>query len=278
MTWHRAARRLRCHHCAFEQEHPGRCPACGSEKLSMLGEGTERVEERLRAALPGAVIERMDRDTIRRRGAHERLLKRFAAGEIDVLVGTQMIAKGHDFPRVTLVGVLSADQALGLPDFRAGERAFQLLTQVAGRAGRGQRPGLVIVQAFDPDHPVIQLAARQDYEAFYEREIGYRRALRYPPLTALVELLISDPKAERARRWAEDLAEALREESGGRLLVSGPGPAPVERLVGRYRQQILVRSAGRRRLVQAVDRAVASRAKNLPRRALQVDVDPVSLL
>ena len=244
----------------------------------MLGEGTERVEELLREALPGARVERMDRDTIRRRGAHERLLRRFAAGEIDLLVGTQMIAKGHDFPRVTLVGVLSADQALGLPDFRAGERAFQLLTQVAGRAGRGERPGLVIVQAFDPEHAVIRLAARQDFEAFYAREIGYRRALRYPPLTALVELLISDPEAHRARRWAEELAEALREEGGGRLMVAGPGPAPVERLIGRYRQQILVRSAGRRRLVQAVDRAVGSLGKKLPRRALQIDVDPVSLL
>jgi primosomal protein N' (replication factor Y) len=244
----------------------------------MLGEGTEQVENLLRAHLSGAVVERMDRDTVRRRGAHERLLRRFGAGEIDVLVGTQMIAKGHDFPRVTLVGVLSADQALGLPDFRAGERAFQLLTQVAGRAGRGDRPGQVIVQAFDPDHMVIRLAARQDYEAFYEREIAYRRALRYPPLAALVELLISDPAAHRARRWAEKLAEALRTEAGGRLLVAGPGPAPVERLGGRYRQQILVRSAGRRRLVEAVGRAVEAAAGSLSRRALRVDVDPVSLL
>jgi primosomal protein N' (replication factor Y) len=278
MTWHRAARRLRCHHCGFEEAHPESCPACGFHALRMLGEGTEQVEDLLQAALPGARIERMDRDTIRRRGAHERLLRRFAGGEIDVLVGTQMIAKGHDFPRVTLVGVLSADQALGLPDFRAGERAFQLLTQVAGRAGRGDRPGQVLVQAFDPDHPVIRLAARQDYEAFYEREIVYRRALRYPPLTALVELLISDPEAHRARRWAGELGEALREEGGGRLLVAGPGPAPVERLVGKYRQQILVRSAGRRRLVQVVDHVVETRAGRLPRRALQIDVDPLSLL
>jgi primosomal protein N' (replication factor Y) len=220
----------------------------------------------------------MDRDTIRRRGAHERLLRAFDAGEIDILVGTQMIAKGHDFPRVTLVGVLSADQSLGLPDFRAGERTFQLLTQVAGRAGRGRRPGTVMVQAFDPGHPVIRLAATQDYEAFFEREIVYRRALRYPPLTALVELLISDREAGRAREWAREMARALREEGGKRLLMAGPGSAPVERIKGRHRQQILVRSAGRRRLVEAVDRALQRVRERAPRRSIQVDVDPVSLL
>ena len=220
----------------------------------------------------------MDRDTMRRRGAHETLLRRFDAGEIDVLVGTQMIAKGHDFPRVTLVGVLSADQSLGLPDFRAGERTFQLLTQVAGRAGRGEAPGLVIVQAFDPGHPVIAEAARHDFDAFYEREIRYRRALRYPPLTAMVQLLVVDKDGSRAAEWAETLADALRTEGEGRLLLAGPGPAPLEKLRGLHRQQILVRSAGRRRLVAAVDRALAATEASIPRRAIQVDVDPVSLL
>jgi primosomal protein N' (replication factor Y) len=278
LTWHRSARRLRCHQCGFEQGYPQRCPTCSGDQLKMVGEGTERVEDLLRAALPGAVVERMDRDTIRRRGAHERLLRRFDGGEIDILVGTQMIAKGHDFPRVTLVGVLSADQSLGLPDFRAGERTFQLLTQVAGRAGRGERPGVVVVQAFDAEHPIIELAAEQDFEAFFEREIVYRRALRYPPLTALVEVLVSDRDARRARQWAEEVAEALREEGGGRLMLAGPGPAPMERLRGRFRQQVLVRSAGRRRLVETVDRALEGLAGKAPRRAIQVDVDPVSLL
>jgi primosomal protein N' (replication factor Y) len=278
MTWHKAARRLRCHYCALERPYPENCSVCGCEELKMLGEGTERIEDILRKAFPAAAIERMDRDTIRRRGAHERLLRRFEQGEIDILAGTQMIAKGHDFPRVTLVGVLSADHSLGLPDFRAGERTFQLLTQVAGRAGRGARPGRVIVQAFDPDAAVLKLAAKQDYEAFFDREIGYRRALRYPPLTAMVQLLITDRNAGHAREWAGMVARALRQEQRGRLIVSGPGPAPVEKLKGRYRQQVLVRSAGRRKLVESVDRALTAVAGKVPARALHVDVDPRSLL
>ncbi len=278
MTWHRSAGRLRCHYCSREEPYPKSCPECGGEGLKMLGEGTEKIEDILRATLPHAAIERMDRDTIRRRGAHEKLLRRFSRGEIDVLVGTQMIAKGHDFPRVTLVGVLSADQSLGLPDFRAGERTFQLLTQVAGRAGRGGRPGTVIVQAFDPDNPVLRLAAAQDYEAFFDREIGYRRALRYPPLTAMVQILVSDRAAGKARDWAGKVADALRREGGRRLIVAGPGPAPVERLKDRHRQQILARSAGKRRLVEIVERALQAVEGEVPQRALTVDVDPRSLL
>jgi primosomal protein N' (replication factor Y) len=243
-----------------------------------VGEGTERIEEHIRALLPGARVERMDRDTIRGRGAHERVLRRFDGGEIDVLVGTQMIAKGHDFPRVTLVGVLSADQALGLPDFRSGERAFQLLTQVAGRAGRGERPGTVVIQAFDPEHPVLAHAAAQDFEEFYEREIRYRRALRYPPLSALVKLVIADREEHRAYRWAEIVGDALRAAAGEKLQIGGPGPAPIERLNGRFRQQILVRAAGRRRLIAAVDRALGVVGTAVPRRALTVDVDPYSML
>jgi primosomal protein N' (replication factor Y) len=278
MTWHEAERRLRCHYCLFETSRPKLCATCGGTDLRDVGEGSERIEHELRGALPAARIARMDRDTVRRRGAHEALLRRFDAGEIDVLVGTQMIAKGHDFPKVTVVGVLSADQTLGLPDFRAGERAFQLLTQVAGRAGRGEAEGTVIVQAFDPGHPVLAEAARQDFVAFYEREIQYRRALRYPPLTALVALLVMDRSEARAAEWAEVLAEALGVAGEGRLLLAGPGPAPLERIKGLHRQQILVRSAGRRRLVSAVDRALEAVEGKIPRRAIQVDVDPLSLL
>ena len=278
LTWHRSVGKLRCHYCDFETRHPGRCPRCGAEELRLLGEGTERIEEDLKAALPGARIARMDRDTVRRRGAHEKLLRSFEAGEIDVLVGTQMIAKGHDFPKVTLVGVLSADHSLGLPDFRAAERTFQLLTQVAGRAGRGEQPGRVVVQAFDTSHPVLREAGAQDYEAFYARELRYRTALRYPPITALVQVLIVDADAVRAREWAGVFAEALREEGEGRLLLAGPGPAPLEKIKGSYRQQILVRTAGRRRLVKAVDRALARVQGKIPRRPIQVDVDPLTLM
>jgi primosomal protein N' (replication factor Y) len=278
LTWHRADRRLRCHYCDLEQAYPEACPTCEATEIKELGEGTERIEDELQRALPEARIERLDRDATRRKGAHERILREFDAGEIDVLVGTQMIAKGHDFPRVTLVGVLSADQSLGLPDFRAAERTFQLLTQVAGRAGRGEQPGRVVVQAFDPEHPVVGLAASQDYEAFFEREIAYRRALRYPPLSALVQLRVADADELRAAEWARSLGDELRRIGGGRLLVSGPGPAPIERIRGRYRQQILVRTTGRRRLVEAVDRTLQAVEGKVPRKAITVDVDPLSLL
>ncbi len=278
LTWHRSVVRLRCHACGFETKKPEACSRCGAEDLKEIGQGSEQVEDRLARALPGARIERMDRDTVRRRGAHEALLRRFDAGEIDVLVGTQMIAKGHDFHRVTVVGVLSADQSLGLPDFRAGERTFQLLTQVAGRAGRGERAGRVIVQAFDPEHPVIRLAASQDYERFYEREIRYRATLRYPPVAALVNLIVRDADELRCRTWAKALADALRRRERGRLILAGPGPAPVEKIKNRWRQQILVRTAGRRRLVRAVDATLEEIEGVIPRRAIQIDVDPLSVL
>ena len=278
MTWHKKARRLRCHACGSEQPFPETCPACGGADLRELGEGTERIEDEIAKVVPTARIARMDRDTVSRRGAHESILRRFDDGEIDVLVGTQMIAKGHDFPRVTLVGVLAADHALGLPDFRAGERAFQLLTQVAGRAGRGERIGRVIAQAFDPGHPVLLHAAKQDYEGFYTSEIRYRRALRYPPLAALVQIIVAEAREGQAWRIANDVAAALEAASQGRLTITGPGPAPIERLRGLHRMQILVRSAGRRRLVETVSEALRPFEATSARRAIHVDVDPVSLL
>jgi primosomal protein N' (replication factor Y) len=278
LTWHKKERRLRCHACGQKQPLPSACPACGGTDLRELGEGTERIEDEIAKVVPGARIQRMDRDTVRGRGAHESILRRFDAGEIDVLVGTQMIAKGHDFPRVTLVGVLGADHALGLPDFRAGERAFQLLTQVAGRAGRGEREGRVIAQAFDPGHPVLRHAQSQDYESFYEAEMRYRRALRYPPLAALVQIIVADAREAQAWRIANDVGAALDAASAGRLTITGPGPAPIERLRGLHRMQILVRSAGRRRLVETVAAALAPFEATSARRAIHIDVDPVSLL
>jgi primosomal protein N' (replication factor Y) len=278
LTWHRRDDRLRCHGCDLERSTPDQCPHCGDPGLQFLGDGSERIEDELHRRFPEAVIARMDRDAVRRKGAHRTLLERFSSGKIDIMVGTQMIAKGHDFPGVTLVGILSADQSLGLPDFRAGERVFQLLTQVAGRAGRREKPGEVVLQAFDPEHPVVLEAIRQDYERFYRREEEYRRSLRYPPFTAMVQLLVSDPNPGKAAIWADQLADAIRTEGKGRLVITGPGLAPVERLRGKYRQQILVRSAGRRKMVEAVDRAMDRLDPGIPRRAVMVDVDPYNLL
>ena len=207
------ARRARCHYCNYSTRVPSACPHCAGPYLEQSGFGTERVELEVRRACTGARVARMDRDAVRRRGALTALLSRFRDGEIDVLVGTQMIAKGHDFPRVTLVGVVSADVGLGLADFRASERTFQLLTQVAGRAGRGDRPGEAIIQTLYPDHYSIQLACRQDYPAFYERELQFRRAMRYPPLVSLVNVVVRGADVcrrdgRRGRHRAQRLPQA----------------------------------------------------------------------
>jgi primosomal protein N' (replication factor Y) len=269
--------RGRCHYCNYSAAVPTTCGKCAGPYLEQVGFGTERVEADVRKRLPHARVARVDRDTMRRRGAIQSVLSRFAAGAIDVIVGTQMIAKGHDFPAVTLVGVISADVGLGLPDFRASERTFQLLTQVAGRAGRGTLPGRAIIQTLFPEHYSIQLACRQEYAAFYDREVGFRRAMRYPPMVALVNVVVRAPSFGRAMNDAGDLAARIRAEAGtADLRVLGPAPAPLGKLRGEYRTQLLVKGVSRRTIREAVMRAVAA-VPDLQRRTT-VDVDPLSML
>jgi len=263
--------------CGIERGRPEACPACGSEGLKELGEGTERIEDELAQALPGARIERMDRDLAARRGAVARTLAGFERGEIDVLVGTQMIAKGHDFPRVTLVGVVDADVGLGLPDFRAAERTFQLLTQVAGRAGRADLPGEVILQSHLPDHYALRLACAQDHAAFFEREMEFRRTMGYPPTAALLNLVIRSRDAGRAGKDAEAVARRLRELIGGRARVLGPARAPLARLRQEHRFQILLKG-DRRLLREAVRTALRERFGEKSWPGVVVDVDPVSVM
>jgi primosomal protein N' (replication factor Y) len=271
------ARRARCHYCNYTQRVPPACPLCAGPYLDQQGFGTERVEAELKAACPGARVARLDRDAIRRKGALNSLLARFRDGEIDVLVGTQMIAKGHDFPRVTLVGVVSADVGLGLADFRASERTFQLLTQVAGRAGRGEQPGEAIVQTIYPDHYSIQLACRQDYPAFFERELRFRKAMRYPPLVSLVNTVVRARTFSGAMDDAADLVEKVRRsDTAGELRVLGPAPPPLGRLRGEFRAQLLIKGTNRRRMRDTLLAALASRP-DLQRRVV-VDVDPISVL
>ncbi len=269
------ARRARCHYCNYSVRVPPACPLCAGPYLDHAGYGTERVEREMRRAWPQARIARLDRDAVRRKGALDAVLSRFRAGQIDVLVGTQMIAKGHDFPRVTLVGVISADVGLGMADFRASERTFQLLTQVAGRAGRGEEPGEAVIQTLYPDHYSIQLACRQDYVAFYERELTFRRSMRYPPATALINLVVRGRTFAGAMDDAAVLADRLG-RAGDEVRVLGPAPAPLGRLRGEYRAQLLVKGRNRKRLREAVQAAVATRP-DLQRRVI-VDVDPMSLL
>ncbi len=276
LTVHKAAGRARCHYCNYSMALPHVCAKCAAPYLEQLGFGTERVESEIATHFPQARIGRVDRDTIRRRGAIDAMLARFSSGELDVLVGTQMIAKGHDFPQVTLVGVISADVGLGLADFRAAERTFQLLTQVAGRAGRGQLAGEAVVQTLYPGHYSIQHACRQDYGAFYRDELAYRRAMRYPPAVALINVVVKAKSRQQAMDDAGEIAGAMRLPAADSYRVLGPAPAPLGRLKGEHRAQLFIKGAHRNAMRAALMTVLESRPE-LKRRTV-VDVDPMSVL
>jgi primosomal protein N' (replication factor Y) len=278
LTYHKSRQRLECHYCGYSIRPPKECPKCRGEYMYFVGDGAERVEEYLREQFPKARIGRLDRDTVRTKREFQQVLGAFAKGEVDVLVGTQMVAKGHDFQRVTLVGVVAADLALGRPDFRAAERTFQLLTQVAGRAGRGELSGEVLVETYYPEHYAIQFAAKQDYLSFYEKEAHFRRMLHYPPFTALANVLIRDRKIENAIRWSRALAGffAPFEKHGVKIL--GPAAAPLARLRQEYRFQFVLKSPQRSALAQVLTGCVDFCAsKEIPDTGVIVDVDPTSL-
>jgi len=274
-TYHQRAKQLVCHYCGSTRPKPERCPSCGEATLEPIGAGTERVEERLREQFPGVPVDVLDRDTARRPGGPAAVLERFARGDVRILVGTQMVSKGHHFPDVALSAVLSADSYLGFPDFRAVERTYSLLTQLAGRAGRGERPGKVVIQTYHPAHYAIQAALAGDDAGFAREEMRFRRIFQYPPYTRMVQLLVRDKSRERARDLAAGLARALHEHPLGRTTrVSGPAPAPLERLRGQWRFQILLRSAAGRDLHRLL---VAVLPVN-PGWDLTIDVDPQQLL
>jgi primosomal protein N' (replication factor Y) (superfamily II helicase) len=278
LTYHKQRNRLECHYCGFSRRVPESCPKCNSEHVYFFGAGSEQLEEKLREKFPGAKVARLDRDSVRTKHAYQQVLGDFATGKIDILVGTQMVAKGHDFQRVTLVGVISADSQLSLPDFRAAERTFQLLTQVAGRAGRGDLPGEVLVETYYPEHYAIQLAARQDYLTFFEKELQFRRLLHYPPFTALASILVRDTKIENAIRWSRQLSAFLAPQESRGVKVLGPAAAPLARLKREYRFQFLLKAPKRAQLTRAVSDLLAfSEEKEIPQKAVQVDVDPLSL-
>jgi primosomal protein N' (replication factor Y) (superfamily II helicase) len=274
----RAGQRLECHYCGYKRTVPARCPKCDSEHLYYLGAGSQQGEERLQEIFPGARIGRMDRDTVRGRGDLERLLARLHSGEINLLVGTQMIAKGHDIHSVTLVGVVGCDHALSMPDFRAAERVFQLMTQVSGRAGRGELPGRVVVQTYYPDHYAILAATAHDYKAFAERELKYRRWMHYPPFGVLANVLVQSEKLEEAAGWAATLGKALA-KNGGAVRVLGPCTAPIARIKNVYRFHMILKSASRKALNEALRGMIAHADKaGIPRRNLIVDVDALRLM
>jgi primosomal protein N' (replication factor Y) (superfamily II helicase) len=278
LTYHKRDRRLLCHYCGYAEKVPSVCPKCQSDKIYFLGLGSERVEEELHRAFPSARIARLDRDTVTGKRQYETILHAFRDGHFDILAGTQMIAKGHDIPNVTLVGVVSADIGLGMPDFRAAERTFQLLTQVAGRAGRGSIPGIVLVQTINPDHYAVRLAAAQDYQAFYEKELNFRRMMMYPPFSAMANVLVRSEKKEMAMRMSTDLGHLLSPPPE-KLRIMGPAEAPVPRLKNEYRYQFLVKAASRKALNELLQRVRSYAVEHKwGATALVIDVDPLTLM
>jgi primosomal protein N' (replication factor Y) len=279
LTYHKNRNRLECHYCGYIAPVPKTCPKCDSKYVYFFGEGSEHLEERLRKDFPTARIARLDRDTTRTKRQYQQTLGAFASGALDILVGTQMLAKGHDFQRVTLVGVISADGLLSMPDFRAAERTFQLLTQVAGRAGRGELHGRVMIQTFYPEHYAIQDAVKQDYNAFFDREMNFRRTMGYPPLTALANVIVRDPSLEKATRFSRQLSEYFAPLNGKGARILGPAAAPLARLKKEFRFQFLLKSMKRSVLTKLLTGALKHcEANEIPDTALIVDMDPLSLM
>ena len=274
-----SGQRLKCHYCGYVKTVPKRCPKCESEHLFYLGAGSQQGEERLQELFPHARIGRMDRDTVRNRFDMEHLLARLHSGEINLLVGTQMIAKGHDIHGVTFVGVVGADHALGLPDFRAAERVFQLLTQVSGRAGRGELPGNVLVQSYYPEHYAIQCAAAHDFRSFVKKEMQYRKWMHYPPHAVLANIIVQSPRLEEAAGWAASLGKCFAAMQLEQVRVLGPASAPIVRIKRIYRFHLLLKAAQRQALARTLRAGLAqAEAMGIPRRNLIVDVDAVNLM
>jgi primosomal protein N' (replication factor Y) len=280
LTYHRSEKVIVCHYCNHREAAPSKCPSCEGKYIYYVGEGTEQIEEKLKTLFPTLRIARIDRDTTSRRRAFEKSLLDFSEGKIDMLVGTQILAKGHDFPNVTLVGVVSVDAGLALPDFRAAERTFQLLTQVAGRAGRGDRAGKVLIQTYHPYHYALRHASAQDYAGFYQEEIRHRQNHNYPPFVALASLLVHGADLARVRVNALELRKELDRANADRSArILGPAPAPLPRLKGEYRVQLLVKCRNRQQLRKIVDAALKSlKDRGVSLRSINLEIDPVSIM
>jgi primosomal protein N' (replication factor Y) (superfamily II helicase) len=280
LTYHRSDKVMICHYCDHREAAPSKCPNCEGKYIYYVGEGTQQIEEKLKALFPALRIARIDRDTTSRRGLFEKSLIDFGEGKIDMLVGTQILAKGHDFPNVTLVGVVSVDAGLGLPDFRSAEKTFQLLTQVAGRAGRGDRAGKVLIQTYHPYHYALRHAGAQDYAGFYQEEIRHRQNHTYPPFVALASLLVHGADIVRVRSEALELRKELDHANADRAArILGPAPAPLARLKGQYRVQLLVKCRNRHQLRKIIDDALTALSqRKINLRGINVEIDPVSIM
>ncbi|MBP5233222.1 MAG: primosomal protein N', partial [Planctomycetes bacterium] len=278
LTYHKHDGLMRCHYCDAAARPPDKCPTCGARALRFSGTGTERAEAVLQELFPEARLLRMDSDTMTRRDAHGRALAAFAAGEYDVLLGTQMVTKGFDFPNVTLVGVLAADSAIDLPDFRAAERTFQLVTQVVGRAGRAEKSGVAVIQAFQPGHYAVQYALRQDFPGFAAYELQARRALGYPPYGRLARIIVASENEAAARGLGDQIAARLKTVAPEPGRVLGPAPCVIEKLQKVFRFHLLVMARDHRALRRVLDAAAEFYAPARNGVQVTLDVDPVSMM
>ena len=279
MTFHMDIKQNVCHYCNLHLPQMSNCSVCGSKHLQLLGAGTQRVEEEIVKLFPDARIERLDIDSSRKQGVQKSILERMRNKQIDILIGTQMVAKGLDFPNVSLVGIVDADSLLNLPDFRSGERCFQLLVQAAGRAGRSSTSGQVVIQTYNPDEPVIQMAARQDYSGFYNHEIRLRRLLKYPPFTHLLRVVFSaewedmvSNEAQSTAAYIADILDAKEDE----ILILGPAPCPINKIRNRFRHQLMVK-CNSLPLLRSIARYIINRGtpKNVK---IDIDLDPITTL
>ena len=279
MAYHKSRKALVCHYCGYSQPVPQQCPACRGRYLYLMGEGTEKVEGLLKESFPEARVDRLDRDAARRKNAHRQILGRFRQRKTDILTGTQMISKGHDFPFVTLVGVVSADHSLSFPDFRAAERTFQLLSQVSGRAGRGELPGEVLIQSYCPEHYCFRFVTSHDYQGFYEKEIQFRRFMHYPPFTALALVLVRDKNLAAATDAIGRFAELLQGARGPQTRILGPTQSPLARIRSEHRFQLLIKSGSRSQLRALLRKTLRqAQTRGLDLRRIHIDIDPVNLM
>ncbi len=277
MTYHQGKDKLICHYCGATRDIPKYCPNCSSKYIKDFGIGTERIEKEVKKLLPEAEVARMDHDTTTRKGSHRRILNKLENNEIDILIGTQMVAKGHDYPNISLVGVITADTMMNLPDFRSSERTFQLLTQVAGRTGRGKKKGVVAIQTYNPDHYSILAAKEHDYQYFYKKEIVLRKALQYPPFTNLVNITINHKKKNKAEKAAKKLYNHIKDYKIKKII--GPSPAPIERIRGRYRVQLLLKFDDLDNRTSILKKLKDEFLKNISMNVkYNIDVDPISML
>ncbi len=280
LTFHKSDQRLKCHYCGYHILPPDACPACSGAGLKQLGSGTQKVEEELQALFPGARLKRMDSDSVKGRDAYDKLLQQVDRREVDILLGTQMIAKGHDFPGVTLVGVVDADVGLNLPDFRSAEKTFQLITQAAGRAGRGDAIGEVVIQTLNANHYAIRHSTTHDYDGFYNEEITYRSQLGYPPVGRIIKIEIKSPDEALAAEAAKTARNRIRHLMRGKeTAILGPAPAPISRVRGQYRFQLLLLSAKRDAMRSlALEGRKTVEEKYGRKVKVIIDVDPVNLM